>query len=66
MRLGEIQSALDRNLCLFKMITARDIFVEFYNQQLLRRLISGSEISMEVERYILGKFSEENGEEFIK
>ena len=53
-------------MCFFKTITARDMFMEFYNQHLLRRVISGNPLALEIERYILNKFTDENGEEFIK
>ena len=42
------------------------MFMEFYNQHLLRRLISGNDVLIEIERYILNKFAEDNGEEFVK
>lgn len=63
---GEIQSVLDKDFQLFRLITARDIFLEFYNQRLLKRLMLREQISLEMEKYMLEKFKNENGEEYIK
>lgn len=62
----EIKAILDRDFQIFKLITARDTFIEFYNQRLLRRLTKRVIISLDIEKYMLDKFKQENGEEYIK
>ncbi len=37
---SNILEILDEDFQLFKLLTARDTFIEFYNQRLLRRLIN--------------------------
>jgi cobalamin biosynthesis Co2+ chelatase CbiK len=63
---AEIKAVLDKDFQLFKLITARDVFLEFYNQRLLKRLMLRSQISLDIEKYMLDKFKKENGEEYIK
>lgn len=62
----EIKGRLDENFKLFRFVTARDIFKEFYNQRMLKRLMIRGMNNLEIERYMLEKFKSDSGEEFVK
>eukprot|EP01038_Epipyxis_sp_PR26KG_P004921 gene4921-6884_t len=61
---NDIEMKLDRVILIFKYLSDKDIFENFYKQLLSKRLLSGKSASDEIEKIMISKLKAECGYQF--
>ncbi|GAA6005797.1 hypothetical protein JCM11491_004014 [Sporobolomyces phaffii] len=62
----EVDEVLNKSVSLFRFLTEKDAFEQYYNNHLSRRLLSHRSVSDDAERNMLAKFKIEAGAAFTK
>lgn len=62
---AEVDAALDKTIVLFRYLTDKDVFEDFYKRHLARRLYFGRSVSDDAERGLLQKLKLECGAAFV-
>ncbi|KAF8501525.1 Cullin-domain-containing protein [Russula emetica] len=61
---AEVESILDKTICLFRFITEKDVFERYYKAHLAKRLLQNRSVSDDAERGMLTKLKVECGFQF--
>eukprot|EP00455_Lapot_gusevi_P049191 TRINITY_DN692_c0_g1_i20.p1 TRINITY_DN692_c0_g1~~TRINITY_DN692_c0_g1_i20.p1 ORF type:complete len:693 (+),score=118.21 TRINITY_DN692_c0_g1_i20:75-2153(+) len=61
---NEIEEKLDHVITIFRYLSDKDVFEEFYKQQLSSRLLMGKRVSDDVEKQMISKLKAECGHQF--
>ena len=63
----DLTGELEKRFKLFRFISAKDVFKEFYNQGMLKRLLSdGASFNMHLDRVMIELFRGYSGDEYVK
>lgn len=60
----EVERKLDKVIVLFRYLSDKDIFENFYKIHLSKRLLNGKSVSDETEKAMITKIKNENGQQF--
>merc|ERR1711871_635241 len=63
---GAIDEQLDKVIVIFRYLSDKDIFENFYKQHLSKRMLSGRSISEDAERGMISKLKKECGYQFTQ
>lgn len=61
---AELESLLERIMCLFRYLNGKDVFEAFYKKMLAKRLLLGKSANFEIEKNMLAKLKTECGYNF--
>lgn len=62
---SEVDAILDKTIVLFRFLTDKDVFEDYYKRHLARRLYLGRSVSDDAERTMLQKLKLECGSNFV-